>query len=397
MHLINCTTKTPRLEEVPENRIPHYVILSHTWGSSEVTFQDMQKIDSQDLREMQVEGRQFSYPSPAKYQKLVNSCIWAFRCGYKYLWIDTCCIDKSSSAELQEAINSMYRWYQDSQICIAYLEDVENGQWFDTHKSRWFTRGWTLQELLAPRNLVFLTKYWAELGTKAKLGKRLSDLTSIDLEILERRRPLRSVSLAQRMSWAVGRQTTRAEDRAYSLLGIFDVNMPMLYGEGEKAFFRLQEEILKSTYDQSLLAWYGSPSKFGVLADSPDKFACRSKYVTQSQILPRAVTEPTFLTNKGLRIELICWRGGPLSSKSGQSCGHQGRWLAVLECTWTDDKSHPVIILEEVEGTDDQFKRVETTALQAEGESCVNEHKGEMLLTYDTYAYGKNCSNRQLH
>jgi hypothetical protein len=399
MRLINCTTATPRLETVLEDPVPRYVILSHTWGRDEATFQDIQDIDSQDMCAMRLNGREFSYPAAPKFQKLVNSCMWAFRHDYKYLWIDTCCIDKTSSAELQEAINTMYRWYQHSQVCLAYLADVEDEQWFYTNKSRWFSRGWTLQELLAPKKLVFLTKDWVdlgtltkervELGTESELGKRLSDLSEIDLEILRGTRSVRSASLAQRMSWAAGRQTTRKEDRAYSLLGIFDVSMPMLYGEGDKAFLRLQEEILKSSDDQSLLAWSGTPSKFGVLADSPDKFADNgSRYLVPDQILERHITVPTSLTNKGLRIELICWRGGVgLSEASGQ---RGRRWAALLECKRTDDGCYPIIVLEKTGGANDRFLRVNPGTPHAEDGGVVDQHKDQLFLAYQEFIYGKN-------
>ena len=151
----------------------------------------------------------------------------------------------------------MYSWYEDSEICFAYLEDVPSVQssiaelWL----SRWFTRGWTLQELIAPANINFYGKSWSFLGNKIELSSALSSITSIPEGILidPFRRSLANVT--RKMSWAASRQTSRIEDTAYSLLGIFKVNMPLLYGEGEKAFFRLQEEIIRETDDQSLFAW----------------------------------------------------------------------------------------------------------------------------------------------
>ncbi|KAI6002305.1 hypothetical protein F5J12DRAFT_906395 [Pisolithus orientalis] len=146
------------------------------------------------------------------------------RDGYTWLWIDTCCIDKRSSAELSEAINSMYRWYRNSQMCYVYLND-------------WFSRGWTLQELVAPKEAEFFNKSWVSIGIKQDLTSLLEDITRI---------PEKSVrAVAHIMSWAADRKTTRVEDRAYSLLGLFGVNMPMLYGEGSKAFQRLQLEIIR--------------------------------------------------------------------------------------------------------------------------------------------------------
>jgi hypothetical protein len=180
--------------------------------------------------------------------------------GHSYIWIDTCCIDKTSSSELTEAINSMYAWYRDASVCYAFLADVPHDEDLDAtdslfRKSRWFKRGWTLQELIAPRVVLFLSAEWQFLGTKSSLAELISDVSGIDYMILHYLRPIESVSVAERMSWASDRETTRVEDEAYSLLGIFDVNMPTLYGEGLRAFLRLQEEILKRISDQSLLVW----------------------------------------------------------------------------------------------------------------------------------------------
>jgi hypothetical protein len=135
----------------------------------------------------------------------------------------------------------MYRWYQESQVCYAYLCDVPAGdvvggdQLSDFRNSQWFTRGWTLQELLAPNMIIFFDKAWGEIGTKASLSKPIKVITGID-DLYN----FRSASVAQKMSWAARRKTTRVEDRAYSLMGIFNIHMPTLYGEGERAFLRLQ-------------------------------------------------------------------------------------------------------------------------------------------------------------
>jgi len=170
-----------------------------------------------------------------------------------------CCIDKTSSAELSEAINSMFRWYQKASVCYAYLADVLKDTDPDKDpeefsRSRWFTRGWTLQELVAPKNVVFYSRSWKNIGTKERLCNTISTITGIDIDTLLGE-DVTFVSVANKMSWASGRRTTRTEDMAYCLLGIFDVNMPLLYGEGKKAFLRLQEEILRSSYDHSLFAW----------------------------------------------------------------------------------------------------------------------------------------------
>ncbi|KAI0745985.1 hypothetical protein C8Q76DRAFT_665356 [Earliella scabrosa] len=193
-------------------------------------------------------------------KKIRESCAVALADGYQYIWIDSCCIDKSSSSELSEAINSMFKWYSGASVCYAFLGDVPDGGNLYAadsafRRSRWFTRGWTLQELIAPRIVVFYSSGWQVLGTKFTLAHVLAPLTGIQKSILSFEASLSSVSVAARMSWAAKRQTTRVEDQAYSLLGIFDINMPTLYGEGSRAFMRLQEEVLRTIPDQSIFAW----------------------------------------------------------------------------------------------------------------------------------------------
>jgi len=191
------------------------------------------------------------------FSKVVETCRLAREQGLGYAWIDTCCIDKSSSAELTEAINSMFNWYKASAICFAFLSDLpalesevlEN----ELRQCRWFTRGWTLQELIAPASVEFYDQGWQRRGTKKSLQQELSAITGIDLEILEDSNLLSTIPVARRMSWASNRKTSRVEDRAYSLLGLFDVNVPLIYGEGPKAFIRLQEEIMKQSNDLSLV------------------------------------------------------------------------------------------------------------------------------------------------
>ncbi|KIO05949.1 hypothetical protein M404DRAFT_509198 [Pisolithus tinctorius Marx 270] len=213
-----------------------------------------------------------------------------------WLWVDTCCIDKRSSAELSEAINSMYRWYQNSQRCYVYLGDVDDSA-FPTKQDfsrpgwvngwpEWFSRGWTLQELIAPAALEFFNKNWVSIGRKQDLTAALKDITQIPEEVLKDAGVLVSGSttsgerplVAHIMSWAADRRTTRVEDRAYSLMGLFDVNMPMLYGEGSKAFQRLQLEIIRVSSDHSIFAW--NPNRqlgewSSVLAADPSCFQGR--------------------------------------------------------------------------------------------------------------------------
>ncbi|KAH7064401.1 heterokaryon incompatibility protein-domain-containing protein [Paraphoma chrysanthemicola] len=226
------------------DEIPPYAILSHTWGpnDSEVSYEDI------------VGG---VGKNKAGYKKIVSCGRLALTNKLEYFWVDTCAIDKSSSAELSEAINSMYRWYRNARICFAYLEDVRPGQDISTWSTttvRWFSRGWTLQELVASPNLQFFASDWTLLGSKSSYCEQLASITGIHAQALIDK-PIESFSIAQRMSWASSRSTTRPEDIAYCLLGLFDVNMPLLYGEGaQKAFLRLQEGIMKDSDDQSLFA-----------------------------------------------------------------------------------------------------------------------------------------------
>jgi hypothetical protein len=265
-------SKTLELREFVGDKIPPYAILSHTWGEDELTIRDVQ-----DPIRMN---------SPAS-SKVRNCCRQAQSDGLEWAWVDTCCIDKSSSAELSEAINSMYRWYQNAEVCYAYLVDVPPRNPLLDEKalkeSRWFTRGWTLQELIAPREVEFYASDWSEIGTKLSLQTEVAAITAIGHDLLRGSRALHTFPAAERMSWASKRQTTREEDRAYSLMGIFAVNMPLLYGEGNRAFLRLQEEIIKQKDFFSLLLWVDndevdstkeavSLKRQSVLATSPSQF-----------------------------------------------------------------------------------------------------------------------------
>ncbi|KAI1739137.1 heterokaryon incompatibility protein-domain-containing protein [Xylaria scruposa] len=259
MWLINVNTLA--VHEFLGDNIPHYAILSHAWGKEEVTFQDMQRLDEK------VKAK------PA-FQKIEGICQQARHYQLEWAWVDTCCIDKTSSAELSEAINSMFQWYANSDVCYAFLADVSDVE--SIRKSRWFTRGWTLQELLAPRQVAFYSERWEFLGFKTDdtLQRQLLEASAIDYahrDALISFNP-RDWSIAQRMSWASKRQTTRVEDVAYCLLGIFDVHMPLLYGEGERAFTRLQEEIIRVSEDRSIFAW----TDHDIISESPCSFLARS-------------------------------------------------------------------------------------------------------------------------
>ncbi|KAI0672202.1 hypothetical protein C8Q78DRAFT_1125287 [Trametes maxima] len=198
---------------------------------------------------------------PDLSDKVVRACEVARQAGYRLIWIDSCCIDKSSSAELSEAINSMYEWYSKADVCYAYLadvsefDDISEGRDSEFWQSKWHTRGWTLQELIAPKRVVFLSDTWDCIGTKMSMASTLKEVTGVDVAVLTGRAPLDSVSVARRMLWASKRETTRIEDKAYCLLGIFSVHLSSIYGEGPNAFLRLQEEIAKTVPDQTLFAW----------------------------------------------------------------------------------------------------------------------------------------------
>ncbi|KAF5344919.1 hypothetical protein D9758_011580 [Tetrapyrgos nigripes] len=276
MRLLN--TETFQLQEYYTD-IPAYAILSHTWDKEEVTFRDMQNLEVAKKK--------------AGFAKIRGACAHARKYAFEWIWIDSCCINKESSAELSEAINSMYEYYRDSQVCYAYLSDASSAEDpRDTksgfRSSRWFKRGWTLQELLAPRYVVFLGQDWEEIGTRWSLKDAISVLTRIPSRVFEDGR-LESYSIAQRMSWAALRETTRPEDKAYCLMGIFGVNMPPLYGEGsEKAFTRLQHEIIKVSDDRSIFAWIapvGEKGPRGLFARSPFEFRMSEKFRPLKRIL----------------------------------------------------------------------------------------------------------------
>nr|VWO98355.1 Peptidylprolyl isomerase (EC [Ganoderma boninense] len=262
---------------------PPYAALSHRWATDEQTYQDVRKIQERCKESCRVSSPRSIWDSDSGLSdKVRGACEAARRDGFRYLWIDSCCIDKTSSSELSESINSMYVWYSRAEVCYTFLADVPTSPsaslWSERsafRSSEWFTRGWTLQELIAPHKLVFLSQTWELLGTKSGLARLIEEVTGIPLHILtDNDRLLHGqldrCSVAQRMSWAALRKTTKVEDRAYSLLGIFNIQMPPLYGEGEGAFRRLQEEILRRIPDQTIFAWGNVfPEPFFTRPDSP--------------------------------------------------------------------------------------------------------------------------------
>ena len=327
MRLINV--KTYKFEEFPEHNLPPYAILSHTWGNNaeELSFHD-------------VENGRTAKPGVGS-AKLKGCCEQASREHIGYVWIDTCCINKANLVELSEAINSMFRWYQRAPACYAYLSDVSapddpRTEGSEFRASRWFRRGWTLQELLAPRRVVFYDAEWRRIGSKTQLRTVIEDVTRIPQRFLTGSSSdvLSSASVAQRMSWAASRKTTREEDLAYCLIGLFGISMPMIYGEGgDRAFVRLQEEIMRSITDHSILAWGLSgpvgdsgrkyPQTGGFLATKPTSFA-NSGHIVPRDLYTRNL-DILDVVGGNLRVSLSVLRDTPTQQLMGLlNCGPEG-------------------------------------------------------------------------
>jgi hypothetical protein len=251
MHLLKVNGDGyPSLTKFIGGKIPSYAILSHTWeaDNEEVTFEDM--INGVGIGKV-------------GYRKIRFCGEQAQKDGLQYFWVDSCCIDKSSSAELSEAINSMFRWYRNAAKCYVYLSDVSTGdpnqptqvsqRPYESafRQSRWFTRGWTLQELLAPLSVEFFSREGELLGDKKSLERQIHEITGIAVRALQGN-SMSEFRVRERFSWATKRETTIEEDQAYCLLGIFDIHLPAVYGEGkETAFHRLRREI--SAFDSKYI------------------------------------------------------------------------------------------------------------------------------------------------
>lgn len=336
-------TKELEFYEFGGREVPNYAIHSHTWGNEEVTLQDIKTNGAVKLR---------------GYEKVSKARSVAAADGFDYVWIDTCCIDKTSSAELSEALNSMYRWYQEAGECYAYLADVLHNSvnrvtgvtgpefW----NSRWFTRGWTLQELITPLSVIFLNDEWQEFGTKSNLQRDISEITGIPGSSLLGD-DLRHASVAQRMLWASKRETTRIEDLAYCLMGLFGIYMPMLYGEGERAFIRLQEDIMRVSDDHSLFAWRSIEDHGGILANSPAAFVNSGNIVPVS--LAYATSSPPTLSSRGIHLSLRFINNG-----------QQGKGFAILHCTEAGKERMRITLhLRDVFLTNEDFVREQSTTL----------------------------------
>ncbi|KAK0609667.1 heterokaryon incompatibility protein-domain-containing protein [Bombardia bombarda] len=334
---------TKKLEVKEFIKPPQYAILSHTWQGEEVTFHDIADLSKARLM--------------AGFAKIKGACDLAASQNFDYIWIDTCCIDKSSSAELGEAINSMFGWYQWSAVCYAYLSDVQEME--DVMQSRWFTRGWTLQELIAPLIMEFYSVNWTILGSKKDREFRslLSRASHVDEPILLYPRlmnHIHQVSVARKMYWASSRITTRIEDEAYCLMGLFGVNMPLIYGEGHNAFRRLQEEIINNSQDvdDSILAWYNTESQpqlySDILAYSPKSFSLSGDISLggASNPFPFNPQEPMSITSQGIKQPLLIFRGDIDNMDDGCGTRHFQPFPRELrdEC-FTDDETRFLAIL----------------------------------------------------
>ncbi len=308
--------------------------------------------------------RKGTAPPGSGMAKIEKFCQLAAARRFDWAWIDTCCIDKRSSAELSEAINAMFKWYKHSEECYVYLSDVEyySHELADGWPSRsakfrqssWFTRGWTLQELLAPQKskVLFFDANWNEIGSLPQLAKDVSDITGIEEFYVGYKQyeqshtfihgvlSIADASVAKRMSWASRRQTSREEDMAYCLLGLFDVNMSLLYGEGAKgAFYRLQIEIMRKMDDESLFAWTSDQEISGMLASSPSFFA-HSGNISRGWKYAR---RPYSMTNKGLEF--------PVPQEGIAIGGKRGYIRVFLDCIRDGEEEVPLALcLQQVGG-----------------------------------------------
>ncbi|KAL5462734.1 hypothetical protein PMIN07_004755 [Paraphaeosphaeria minitans] len=261
-----------------------YAILSHRWMHA----QRNGKYRALELSHSEFvagSGDDRGYGKVDKACEAVRHLSQQLGLDLQWIWIDSCCIDKSNNEEHSEAINSMYEWYARSYVCIAYLDDADP---FDQGSpSERFTRGWTLQELIAPERVLFYNKDWIGCGSRNDYNPGLygrhsfhdrsretAAITRVDAALLrltnrkQIKRRLNSIPACQKMSWASDRKTTQDEDMAYCLIGIFDIpHMYLKRGEGRRAFIRLQEEIIKQSSDLSLFAWRLSDDRVEVCMD----------------------------------------------------------------------------------------------------------------------------------
>ncbi|KAI4251109.1 MAG: hypothetical protein LQ352_005058 [Teloschistes flavicans] len=339
MHLLDVNT-FELVERGKLTRSASYAILSHRWVDEDknVDFQKFEPLGEDVMRDLRaVEARKaaearkvveerknlvakLSSPQTGSYgiDKGLAKVAWACRKArgdnIPYIWIDTCCIDKRPGADIRQvsiALTSMFRWYRDAQVCYTYLQDVttdknefQQGGYRPFEQSEWFTRGWTLQELLAPHDLRFFDHDWRFMGTKRDRSNQIQEATNIERKHLDG--DLTGACIAVKMSWLSGRTTTLREDMAYCMLGVFGVPMDVQYGRGEKEFLRLQEILIERFDDESIFAWADSdmstqlgsgnpqqqqgqppPSTSGLLAPWPSLFQHSSHLTVDNEKLYR--------------------------------------------------------------------------------------------------------------
>ncbi|KAG8816002.1 hypothetical protein FRC17_000502 [Serendipita sp. 399] len=358
-----------------------YSILSHRWGDSEVLFHQIQTPPEELAKSWKLLSANEKLeklrdhlpleigPSLDKLARFLHA---SKERGCNYVWADTICINKESSSELDESIRSMYAWYRDSQICIVYLS--ETGLSSRLREDPWFTRGWTLQELLAPKRLAFYSKGWKQLtqndcikrslqqvtdGEKEDESEQLlwsyiTKITEIDAEDLHNFKP-GLYDISKRMTWASKRKTTRLEDMAYCLIGLFDINLPIAYGEKEKAFYRLQVEILQNSDDMSLFDWQGEASMYSsMLAASP---ACFSASVGLRADYSLRVPDDSICTQTSIGIRMP----PPVYQSDGQDAlrlGWSNTAVAFSILGASPKPSHYVILLLASGGRPGRYKRL---------------------------------------
>lgn len=312
MRLLNVNTLA--IEEVVGSPLEHnYAILSHTWlHGQEVSLREW------DTAIAGVSSKCDEIKRSRGWAKIEAACLETRRWGLEYLWVDTICIDRTNSTEVSETINCTYAWYQHSAICFVHLADVVGDDLDDEdclddfRDSRWFTRGFTLQELVAPIEVIFFSQDWQVLGTKDELLQTLADITGVRAEVLTHEEHLSSVCIAEKMSWLAHRDTTRIEDMAYCMLGLLEINMPLRYGEGEQAFLRLQQNIIDSRDDQTILCWTlptaSVPARDDIIL-APDP-SCFLSCGTVMEPPKRQRREPSCaMTSAGLHIQVPLIRG----------------------------------------------------------------------------------------
>jgi hypothetical protein len=309
MRLLNVASL--QFRDFPDRKaVPPYAIASHRWcGEEEVTYQDVQ------------DGSRTSFQGYLKIKAFAEYVTSHFP-SIEWLWIDTCCINKQDRDELQRSLISMFDWYRESEICLAWLQDVERSTFVE---SVWWTRGWTLQELLAPRTVIFLSQTWQVVGSKgvtdaehkyaaqagADLEQDIAAKTGIPLRVIHDFEQSRDMSIEERLGWMNGRTTTVEEDMTYALFGILDVFMPALYGERDSRAKRRLRAAVQHASDRTkmLLGWISAPDPF------EDHEAARLQHEPETGAW--LLRHPAYLAWKlGLSHKVLWMRGKPGCGKS---------------------------------------------------------------------------------